>query len=126
MFFAVQLTDTWLISATAKRIYIASALLTVFFLGVLLAISFGSFAAGGSLRQSPTAVLLLKLMLFPGILGTAVLWVAMWYYLLLFHPPDSTAKPLWAAALWLLGPVGSLLYFAFHYLRSPLLQTTPR
>jgi hypothetical protein len=126
MFFAVQIKDSWLISPAAKRIYVASALLSVGYFGLLIAIELGAALADKTLRHSPLVLLFLKLLLLPCVLGMAVMHVGMNYFWLRCHPNERTSKVPWLAILLGLGPVGSLLYFIFFYLRSPLVRTAPK
>jgi hypothetical protein len=126
MFYVFLVSDSWLISPIAKKVYFVSALLTIYVIGLLSAIIAATFFAEGTLVQSPLLASVLKMLLFPGVLGTAALWIGMLYFWYQHHPSQSTTKPLWAAALWLLGPVGALLYFKLVYLRSPLLIHPPK
>lgn len=126
MFLALHITDSWLTSPVARRIYFVSAILTIFLVGMVLAIVLGAFAAGGTLESSPVLELILRTLLFPGVLGAAVLWIAMWYFWSRHHSGENTAKVPWAIIIWLLGPIGALLYFKFFYLRSPLVRTAPK
>ena len=119
MYYVFYVSDSWLVSAVAKKVYLAACVLTVFFFGLLMAIVAGAAAAGGDLEQSPILAALLKGLLFFGIVGAALLWTGMWYFWFRFHPSDGMSKALWAAAFIVLASFGSLLYFLFVYLRSP-------
>jgi hypothetical protein len=119
MYHTYIVSDTWLVSATAKKVYIAAALLTVLFFGLLIAILAATVFAGGSLAQSPWLSSVLKALLFICILGTALLDVSMWYFWYRFHPSDGMSKALWAGLFIISGPIGALLYFVAVYLRSP-------
>lgn len=77
--------------------------------------------AGATLLDFPLLKLLLFVLMFPGILGMATVWVAMWFFWWQFHPAETVGKGLWLLVL-LLGPVGALFYLAFVYRRSALLQ----
>ncbi len=118
MYHVFCVSDNWLVSTLAKKVYVASALLTVFFFGLLFAIVFGATTAGGTLAQVPLLASLLKAMLLIGILGAALLWTGMWYFWFRFHPSEGMSKALWAAAFIVMASLGSLLYFVFVYLRS--------
>jgi hypothetical protein len=122
MFFTVQITDNWLISARAKRVYITSALLTVVYFGLLIAIELGATLGGGSLQHSHFVVIFLKILLIPCVLGMAVMYVGMSYFWIRCHGNERTSKVPWLPILLGLGPIGSLLYFAFFYLHSPLVR----
>jgi cytochrome bd-type quinol oxidase subunit 2 len=126
MFFAVQLPDPWLVSRTARRLYIASAVLSMMMFALLLAIEFAAGAAGGTLQSSPVVSLALKAVLLPGILGTAVLSIAMLYFWIRFHSNERTSKVPWLLLLAWVPVLGPVCYFAFVYLRSPLVCRTPK
>jgi|SRR4051812_2343408 hypothetical protein len=120
MFFAVQLPDNWLVSAAARRVYIVSAVLSLFCFGLLFAIELGASVAGGTLERSPLLSLTLKLFLVPGAVGNATILIGMQYFWFRCHPSESTSKVPWVAVLWGFPFVGPLLYFFMFYLRSPL------
>jgi hypothetical protein len=119
MYQTYVVSESWLISPTAKKVYVASAVLTVFFFGVLMTIVFAAALAGGTLAQAPLLASVLKALLFISLMGTALLWIGMWYFWYRFHPGSDMSKALWAAIILVSGPVGALLYFLAVYLRSP-------
>jgi hypothetical protein len=119
VFYALHVSESWLISTTAKRVYVAAALLTVFFFALLLTIIFVAIAEAGSLPQLPLLAVFLRGLLFLGVLGNAVLWVGMWYFWFRYHPNDGMSKALWAGLFLILGSIGSLIYFLLVYLRAP-------
>ncbi len=123
VFFAVQLSESWLVSAAARRVYVASAALSVFLAGMICTRQLGAFAAGGTLVESPALATALWALIFPGVLGTAVLWVAMWYFCLRCHQNNGVGRGIWMIVLWLLGPIGAFVYFLAVYLRSPLVRS---
>jgi hypothetical protein len=112
-------SDSWLISPMAKKVYLAAAVLTIFFFGLITTIAFAAGLAGGTLAQSPMLASALKTVLFLSIVGAALLWMGMWYFWYRFHPGSDMSKTLWAALLLVFGPIGALFYFLFVYLRSP-------
>jgi hypothetical protein len=126
MYQTLTVSDSWLVSATAKKVYVAAAALTVFFFGLLFTITFASLLAGGSLAQAPLVASALKTLLFVCILGTALLWIAMWYFWYRFHPSEKMSKALWAGLLLISGPIGALAYFLAVYLRSPEVRSNAK
>jgi hypothetical protein len=122
MYYVFLVSDSWLISRIAKKVYVVSALLTLYVVCLLSTILLATIFAEGTLVQSPLLASVLKVLLLPGVFGTALLWIGMIYFWYQHHPNDGMSKPLWAAALWIFGPVGALLYFKLVYLRSPILN----
>ena len=122
MFFAVQITDSWLVSARAKRVYSVAALFVALFLGLIVATAL----VGGSLQVARVADVIFSLLFLPAIVGTAMLNVAMWYFWVRCHSNDSRSKGIWMFVMWTSSPLGALIYFFFFYLRSPLVRRSPR
>ena len=81
----LPIKKTWIISRVARRVYFVCALAAFSFFGVLVA-SVAAFRASG--HASPEgieiAVFIVRLLLWPGLIGTALLSVAMWYFWLGF------------------------------------------
>ncbi len=119
-------SDSWLISPTAKKMYVAGAVLTIIFLGLLTTIVFATALAGGTLAESPVLASALKTLLFMSILGAALLWMGMWYFWYRFHKGSDMNKALWAALILVSGPIGALLYFLIVYLRSPEIRSSAK
>jgi len=69
---------------------------------------------------TPDARSVVKLILFPGILGAAVLWVAMWYFWFGFDRSHYLVKTLSFVLLFFLGPLGTLIYYFATYRRLVL------
>jgi hypothetical protein len=72
-------------------------------------------AAGTAL--TPDARSIVKVILFPEILGAAVLWVAMWYFWLGFNRSHYLVKALSFVMLFFFGPLGTLIYYFAAYRR---------
>ena len=78
VFYGIHLPDRWLVSAAARRFYSIAALVSLFlWLGVL----FGTIAAAQvsetPLREFPVLRMLLLMVMFPGVIATSIVWVAM-------------------------------------------------
>jgi hypothetical protein len=71
---------------------------------------------------SPAATLLVRVLLWPGILGKAVLVVAMWYFWFNFDQSHWIKKALWFVILFLGFVVGPALYYFFSYRRNEALK----
>ncbi|PYV65010.1 MAG: hypothetical protein DMG97_33340 [Acidobacteria bacterium] len=61
-------------------------------------------------------------MLLPGILGTAILTVAMWYFWFGFDKSPWIRKAFWFPPLYFLLPIGPALYYFFVYRRSDVIS----
>lgn len=126
MFFAIQIPQKWLISQAAQRVYFVAA----GFLGTCLLFIMGDViwiaSAGGGVQSARIADTIFVALLVPGILGTSVLNVAMWYFWLRCHSDETHSKGLWLLVLWLLSPIGALFYFLFFYRKHPLLRSAAK
>lgn len=77
-------------------------------------------AAGApSLEIAPNAALVARLLLWPAILGTALLSIAMWYFWFSFDNSGWLKKALWFLLLYIFLGVGPALYYFFVYRRNP-------
>jgi hypothetical protein len=107
----------WIISATARWVYLLAATLS-------LALFFLLFDV--RLRGTIPNVLLpiLKLVLFAGVLGAATTQVAMEYFLFGFDDSSALKKVFWFCVM-LLPPLGPALYCFLVYSRSNVLKAEP-
>ena len=117
----LPISKGWVLSRAAKRVYLASAIAAIYLVGVFIA-EVSAVTASGVSEASPAALLLIKILLWPGVVGTALLCIAMWYFW--FNYDDSTwwRKAAWFFFLYLLIPVGPILYYFFVYRRSALVR----
>ena len=110
---------TWIVSRPARRIYFACALAAFSLFGVLIASRVALVASGvWSFQASPAAALIVRILLWPGILGTALLTVAMWYFWFGFDDSRWWRKAIWFVPLYLLVPIGPACYYFFVYRRN--------
>jgi hypothetical protein len=79
-------------------------------------------SGASSLNVSPAAVLLVKILLWPGVLGTGTLAVAMWYFWFTFDQSQWMKKTCWFLLLVLGLALGPMLYYFFAYRRNPALD----
>ena len=75
----VPISRSWLFSRAAQRIYFVSALLALAFMATLIGVHLAMSAVGASALTTDVASMVRPL-LFPEIVGAAVLWVGMWYF----------------------------------------------
>jgi len=109
------ISKEWIVSDTARRIYLTTASLSF---GLLL-----MFVVLAFLGHIPAPVLpLIKLFLLAGVFGTAVALVAMEYFLFGFDTSSSFKKAFWFLAM-LFPLLGPPLYCFFVYSRSDVLKT---
>lgn len=109
----------WILSVTARRIYVgaASMSLVLFLVVILLNLSAENF-----IDPIPESLLpLLRGLVLLGVLGTAITFVAMEYFLFSFDTSSALKKTFWfcAMALPILGPAA---YCLLVYARVDLLQ----
>jgi hypothetical protein len=122
MFFAVQLPQRWLVSPVAQRVYLGAASCLGTFLLFLVGDVVWIAAARGGVQSARIADTIFMVLLVPGILGTSVLNVAMWYFWLRCHSNETHSKGFWLLVLWWLSPIGALFYFAFFYRKHPFVR----
>jgi hypothetical protein len=115
----LPITKGWIISRTARRVYFVCALAAFSLFGVLVA-SHAALNASGvrSFASFPAAALLLRVLLLPGIAGTAMLSIAMWYFWFGFDNSGWLKKAIWFVPLFLFIPIGPAFYYFFVYRRN--------
>ncbi len=112
----LPINRSWLFSRTAQRTYFVSALLALALLATLAGVHMAMSAAGtGAL--TPSAASLVRVLLFPEIVGAAVLWIAMWYLWFGFDRSHYLKKAIWFVFLFFLGPIGTVSYYFAVYRR---------
>lgn len=60
---------------------------------------------------------IVKLILFPEILGAGLLWIAMWYFWFGFDRSHYLLRALSFVLLFFMGPIGPLMYYFAAYRR---------
>ena len=107
----LPITRSWILSLTAQRVYFACAIANLYFLIALTATRVVFHVAG------PPSVVTVKILLWPGIAGSSVLAVAMWYFWFKFDQSHWVKRALWFPVLFLGITVGPALYYFFSYRR---------
>ena len=74
-------------------------------------------AAARTGRLTPAAAQFVRTLLYPEIAGTALLWIAMWYFWFGFDSSHYLKKALWFVFLFFLAPFGTLIYYFVVYRR---------
>src|ERR1700756_3939500 len=112
-----------MVSRGAQRLYLGCALANLYLFAVLMGTASAMAESDVALLTNfPTAALLVKTLAWPGIVGTAVLAVAMWYFWYSVDQSNWTKKSLWFLVLFLGLMLGPLLYYFFGYRRHPALD----
>jgi hypothetical protein len=115
----LPIKKTWIISRTAVGSILLCALAALSFFGVLIA-SMTAFRMSGqaTLEGIAAAGFIVRLLLWPGLIGTALLSVAMWYFWLDFDNSGWLKKAIWFLPLYFLLPFGPAFYYFFVYRRN--------
>ena len=119
----LPITRSWIVSPTARRVYLVSAIFAAFFLPARLIV----FMMARVLDPQDSGVLMLtlgRLFLVPCVFGSAMLWVAMWYHWFSFYQAGWVKKSAWFAAMFFLTPLGATFYYFFAY-RPQTRETLP-
>jgi hypothetical protein len=105
------------VSNTAQYVYLGAAILTLALLATFIGTHL-ALAVAGVNALTADARLAVRFLLLPGIFGEAVLYIAMWYFWFGFDRSHYSKKALWFFLLFLLPPVGTLLYYFLAYRRG--------
>jgi hypothetical protein len=106
----------WLFSRIAQRTYFLCTLLTLALSATLIGAQAAMTTARSSMLSSGS-VLALRILFYPEIVGTALLWVAMFYFWFGFDHSHFLKKALWFLALIFISPLGTPSYYFFVYRR---------
>jgi hypothetical protein len=115
----LPISRRWLFSPAAQRIYLGCAVLTFALVATLVGVNLAMPLAGAA-SLNPTARLVVKVLLLPEILGTALLWIAMWYHWFSFDQSHYFKKFLFFLLLFFVAPFGTLFYYFVAYRRNVL------
>ena len=112
----LPISRRWMLSRTAQHLYLGCAVLTLALLATLIGTRWALTASGtGVLTSEARSVV--RFLLFPEIAGTALLWVAMWYFWFGFDKSNYLKKALFFVLLFFFAPLGTLLYYFLTYRR---------
>ncbi|HEY6766118.1 MAG TPA: hypothetical protein VI386_15245 [Candidatus Sulfotelmatobacter sp.] len=100
----------------ARRIYFICALLALALLATLIG-THSAMTAAKATVLNPRAASVVRTLIFPEVLGSAALWVAMWYFWFSFDRSHYLKKAMWFALLFFLALPGTILYYFFVYRR---------
>ncbi|HEY1801411.1 MAG TPA: hypothetical protein VGG46_10800 [Terriglobales bacterium] len=116
------ISQSWIASRNARRLYFACALMAICLTGELLTSRAEFWASLLSSSASPVVGFFVRLLIFLSIVGAALLTIAMWYFWFGFDTSSWIKKALWLLPLYLLVPIGPILYYFFVYSRNDLLR----
>ena len=112
-----------MVSRRAQRLYFSCALANLYLFAVLVGTASAMAESEVAfLGDFPATAFLVKALLWPGILGTAVLAVAMWYFWYSVDQSTWIKKLVWFLVLVLGFMLGPLFYYFFAYRRHPALD----
>jgi hypothetical protein len=115
----LPIKKAWIVSRVARRLYLICAVLAMSLFGGVIASRMALTASGvASFSASQAAVLLIRILLWPGIVATALLSIAMWYFWFGFDNSGWIRKTAWFLPLYLLLGIGPALYYFFVYRRN--------
>lgn len=109
----LPISRSWLFSKTAQRAYLVAALLVIAWFGTRIAIH-AAMSSAGRTELSTSAALLVRVLLYPEIVGSALLWVGMLYFS--FDQTDFMKRAVWFLILVLI-PFAAVFYYYFVYRR---------
>lgn len=115
----LPITKSWIISLAARRVYFICALAACSLFGVFFATRMALATAGvRSLEGAPVPAFIVRVLVWPGVLGTTLLSVAMWYFWFSFDDSGWLKKAFWFLPLYFLIPLGPACYYFLVYRRN--------
>ena len=115
----LPITPSWILSRRAQRLYLLCSIAIVALLMFLSGSPYWSEVWSVSRFGALSPVIMYP----PGlcIIGTATLWVALWYFWFTFDRSQWWKRALWCFVLLLGWPLGPPLYYGFGYRRNSAL-----
>ncbi|MGA7080704.1 MAG: hypothetical protein WBY61_18515 [Terriglobales bacterium] len=101
-------------SREARGLYLACAVLALALSGTLMGTRAAQSVIGSRTLPSATAVVL-RLVLIPEVIGSALLWVAMLYFWFNFDCSSWLKRALWFPFIFFFIPLALALYYFFVY-----------
>jgi hypothetical protein len=121
----LPITPAWILSRVARRVYLGCAIASLGLIAIPIGIAFALAASGDPpLAESRLTVVLIEILLWPVITGTALLNVAMWYFWFSFDRSSRVKRTVWLVVLYMRFPIGSMLYYLFVYRRQQGFRTS--
>ena len=112
----LPISRSWIVSPRAQQVYLACALSNLALLAFLVGTPMAVAAGGGVwFSVSPLVAFVIRVLLWPCLVGTALLRIAMWYFWFTFDDSASLKKGIWFVPLYLVIAIGPVLYYFFVY-----------
>ena len=105
----LPISRNWLVSLTARRVYLVCSLLSLALSGTLAGTR-AALVVVSSQTLPPATAAFLRLVLIPEVIGGALLWVAMLYFWFNFDQSSWLKRALWFPFVFCFIPVGLALY----------------
>jgi hypothetical protein len=105
----LPISRTWMDSPAARSVYLACSVLALALTGTLMGTRAAQSVTGFHALPSATASVL-RLVLIPEVVGSAVLWVAMLYFWFNFDRSPWLLRALWFVFLSSFIPLAHVLY----------------
>jgi hypothetical protein len=119
----LPITRAWIVSRSAQRAYLCCAIANLYLFAVLVGTFWAMAASDVQILADPSAAFLVKVMLWPGIVGAGILATAMWYFWFSFDQSPWAKKACWFGVLVLGLALGPVIYYFFAYRRNPSLES---
>jgi len=110
----LPISRTWMDSRVARRVYLVCSVLALTLSGTLVGTR-SAQAVAGSHTLPPATAALLRLVLIPEVIGSALLWVAMLYFWFNFDHSSWLRRALWFPFIFCFVPLALALYHFFVY-----------
>ncbi len=120
----VRLSEEWMLSPIARRVYLICAVCSIYFFGLRIGVTSAIRTAGAN-ELSGWLSITLRISFLPGIVGTATLWIAMWYFWLRFDNSHWAKRAAWFVLLFFV-PIGPIAYYLVVYRRADFSQHADR
>lgn len=118
MLFRLYISRNWIVSSTARRVYLVASICSLSLIGSLIAIAMAISGTGRTFAEVNAAtVVVVYALLLIGVVWAAILRVAMLYYWYGFDLSGSGAKLFWLVGMLLFGPFAEIVYHFAVYRR---------
>ena len=114
----LYVSESWILSPLARRVYLVCAILALTLFVIFIAGRMTVNPSGSAPGNAVPMAFFVRLIVLAGILGTAILSVAMWYFWFGFDRSSWIKKALWLPMLYLFFAIGPALYYFFVYRKN--------
>src|SRR4051812_22400118 len=104
----LPISRDWMFSQTARGIYFGCAMFSLALFATLIGVH-TAISAAGIKALTPRSAAIVRVLLFPEIIATALLWIAMWYFWFSFDRSHFLKKAGWFLLLFFSAPLGPVL-----------------